>query len=292
MTDPEWAKKLLPGWQAKRRAQARMEPQLSDEEKARQATFSREEKVRRQENANIEYMMRIHRRIDEIVKDKATADALKPWYMFMCKRPCFHNDYLPTYNLPTVHLIDTHGKGITEITENGPVFDGKEYKLDVLIYATGFEVQKTGIYNRIQGARGLDLEDKYKEGIRTLLGIHSQGYPDLFIMGGYQASFQFNLTDMLQAQGDHIAACIDYTRRQGHQTIEVTPEAEEWWVQEVIEHRGKTSRNQDCTPGYYNFEGEFQRRQDGNYNGGFNAYCSHMEEVRAKMEKSFAFRDK
>jgi cyclohexanone monooxygenase len=292
MTDPEWAKKLLPGWQAKRRAQARMEPQLSDEEKARQATFSREEKVRRQENANIEYMMRIHRRIDEIVKDKATADALKPWYMFMCKRPCFHNDYLPTYNLPTVHLIDTHGKGITEITENGPVFDGKEYKLDVLIYATGFEVQKTGIYNRIQGARGLDLEDKYKEGIRTLLGIHSQGYPNLFIMGGYQASFQFNLTDMLQAQGDHIAACIDYTRRQGHQTIEVTPEAEEWWVQEVIEHRGKTSRNQDCTPGYYNFEGEFQRRQDGNYNGGFNAYCSHMEEVRAKMEKSFAFRDK
>jgi cyclohexanone monooxygenase len=292
MTDPEWAKKLLPGWQAKRRAQARMEPQLSDEEKARQATFSREEKVRRQENANIEYMMRIHRRIDEIVKDKATADALKPWYMFMCKRPCFHNDYLPTYNLPTVHLIDTHGKGITEITENGPVFDGKEYKLDVLIYATGFEVQKTGIYNRIQGARGLDLEDKYKEGIRTLLGIHSQGYPNLFIMGGYQASFQFNLTDMLQAQGDHIAACIDYTRRQGHQTIEVTPEAEEWWVQEVIEHRGKTSRNQDCTPGYYNFEGEFQRRQDGNYNGGFNAYCSHMEEVRAKMEKSFAFRNK
>jgi cyclohexanone monooxygenase len=292
MTDPEWAKKLRPGWQAKRRAQARMEPQLSDEEKARQAAFSREEKVRRQENANIEYMMRIHRRIDEIVKDKATADALKPWYMFMCKRPCFHNDYLPTYNLPTVHLVDTHGKGITEITENGPVFEGKEYKLDLLIYATGFEVQKTGIYNRIRGARGLDLEDKYNEGIRTLLGIHSQGYPNLFIMGGYQASFQFNLTDMLQAQGDHIAACIDYTRRQGHQTIDVTPEAEEWWVQEVIEHRGKTSRNQDCTPGYYNFEGEFQRRQDGNYNGGFNAYCNHMEEVRGKMGQSFTFGDK
>jgi cyclohexanone monooxygenase len=289
MTDAEWAKKLRPGWQAKRRAQARMEPQLSDEEKARQAAFSREEKVRRQENANIEYMMRIHRRIDEIVHDKATADALKPWYMFMCKRPCFHNDYLPTYNLPTVHLVDTHGKGINEITENGPVFEGKEYKLDVLIYATGFEVQKTGIYNRIRGERGLDLEDKYQEGIRTLLGIHSHGYPNLFIMGGYQASFQFNLTDMLQAQGDHIAACIDYTRRQGHQTIDVTPEAEEWWVQEVIEHRGKTSRNQDCTPGYYNFEGEFQRRQDGNYNGGFNAYCNHMEEVRGKMEKSFAF---
>jgi cyclohexanone monooxygenase len=292
MTDPEWARNLRPGWQAKRRAEARMEPELSAEEQAKQAAISREEKIRRQENANIEYMMRIHRRIDEIVKDKATADALKPWYMFMCKRPCFHNDYLPTFNLPSVHLIDTRGKGITEINEKGPVFEGKQYELDVLIYATGFEVQKTGIYNQIRGEHGLDLNDKYSEGIRTLLGIHSEGYPNLFIMGGYQASFQFNLTDMLQAQGDHIAACIDYTRRHGHQTIDVTPQAEEWWVQEVIEHRGKTSRNQDCTPGYYNFEGEFQRRQDGNYNGGFNRYCTHMEEVRAKMDEHFAFTKK
>ena len=161
--------------------------------------------------------------------------------MLMCKRPCFHNDYLPTFNRPNVHLVDTHGKGITEITEKGPVFEGKQYKLDVLIYATGFEVQKTGIYNQIKGENGLELNDKYREGMRTLLGIHSQGYPNLFIMGGYQASFQFNLTDMLQAQGDHIAACIDYARRHGYQSIDATPKAEEWWVQEVIEHRGKTS---------------------------------------------------
>ncbi len=64
-------------------------------------------------------MMRIHERIDETVDDKATADALKPWYMFMCKRPCFHNDYLPTFNLPTVHLVDTHGKGITRDHRDG-----------------------------------------------------------------------------------------------------------------------------------------------------------------------------
>ena len=85
-----------------------------------------------------------------------------------------------------MHLIDTHGKGITEITAKGPVFDGTQYELDLLIYATGFEVQKTGIYNRIKGENGLDLNDKYSTGIRTLLGIHSQGYPNLFIMGGYQ----------------------------------------------------------------------------------------------------------
>jgi cation diffusion facilitator CzcD-associated flavoprotein CzcO len=287
-TNEEWARKLRPGWQAKRREQARMQARRM-EEGGELRGISREEKIRRQENANIDYMMRIHKRIEEIVKDKATAEALKPWYMFMCKRPCFDNDYLPTFNRPNVHLIDTRGKGINEITEKGPVFEGKQYELDLLIYATGFEVQKTGIYNQIRGEGGLDLNDKYRDGIRTLVGIHSHGYPNLFIMGGYQASFQFNLTDMLQSQGDHIAACIDYARRHGYQTIDATPQAEEWWVQEVIEHRGKTTRNQDCTPGYYNFEGEFQRRQDGNYNGGFNRYCTHMEEVRAKMEEHFIF---
>lgn len=287
-TDPEWARKLQPGWQAKRRARARMDARRIEEGRERPGV-SREEKIRRQENVNIDYMMRIHKRIEEIVQDPATAEALKPWYMFMCKRPCFDNDYLPTFNRPSVHLIDTRGKGITEITEKGPLFEGKRYELDLLIYATGFEVQKTGIYNQIKGRGGLDLNDKYRDGIRTLVGIHSHGYPNLFIMGGYQASFQFNLTDMLQAQGDHIAACIDYARRHGHHAMDATPEAEEWWVREVINNRGKTSRNQDCTPGYYNFEGEFQRRQDGNYNGGFNRYCTHMEEVRAKMEEHFVF---
>ncbi len=291
-TDQKWAAKLHPGWQAKRRAEARQEPELTEKQKAELAAMSPEEKVRRQENANINYMMRIHKRIEEIVEDKATAEALKPWYMFMCKRPCFDNYYLPTYNRPNVHLVDTHGKGITEITAKGPVFEGKQYEVDVLIYATGFEVQKTGIYNQIKGEHGLDLNDKYRDGIRTLLGIHTHGFPNLFIMGGYQASFQFNLTDMLQSQGDHIAACIDYTRRHGYDSIDVTPEAEEWWVQEVIEHRGKTTRNQDCTPGYYNFEGEFQRRQDGNYNGGFNRYCTHLEEVKTKMEANFVFEKK
>jgi len=291
-TDQKWAAKLHPGWQAKRRAEARREPELTEKQKAELAAMSPEEKVRRQENANINYMMRIHKRIEEIVEDKATAEALKPWYMFMCKRPCFDNYYLPTYNRPNVHLVDTHGKGITEITAKGPVFEGKQYEVDVLIYATGFEVQKTGIYNQIKGEHGLDLNDKYRDGIRTLLGIHTHGFPNLFIMGGYQASFQFNLTDMLQSQGDHIAACIDYTRRHGYDSIDVTPEAEEWWVQEVIEHRGKTTRNQDCTPGYYNFEGEFQRRQDGNYNGGFNRYCNHLDEVKAKMEAHFVFEKK
>ncbi len=290
-TDPEWAATLQPGWQAERRAKMFTEPPLTAIQIEKRASMTREDKIRAQENANIDYMMRIHRRIEDIVEDKATAEALKPWYMFMCKRPCFHNDYLPTFNRPNVHLIDTHGKGITEIAEEGPVFDGKVYPLDLLIYATGFEVQKTGTWNRIVGEGGLDLQDKYAEGIRTMVGIHTHGFPNLFIMGGYQASFNFNLTDVLQAQGDHIAACIDYVRRHGYATLDVTPEAEEWWVQQVIEHRGKTNRNAECTPGYYNFEGEFNRRQDGNYNAGFPKYYAHLGNVREEIERHFAFNE-
>jgi len=288
-TDPNWARKLKPGWQAKRRERVLAMSEPTPEQKAKMAALSREEKIRKQENANIDYMMRIHKRIDETVKDPETAEALKPWYMFMCKRPCFHNEYLPSFNLPNVHLVDTHGKGITQISEKGPVFEGKAYELDLLIYATGFEVQKTGIYNQIVGKGGVNLDDKYADGIRTLLGIHTHGFPNLFIMGGYQASFQFNLTDMLQTQGDHIAACIDYVRSRNLKTMNPTYEAEEWWVQEVIKHRGKTSRNQDCTPGYYNFEGESNRRQDGNYNGGFKQYFTHQGEVREHMAENFEF---
>ncbi|MEM7273613.1 MAG: NAD(P)/FAD-dependent oxidoreductase [Actinomycetota bacterium] len=289
-TDPDWAASLQPGWQAKRRAKAlaRIGRGGFVYGGSSHGEMSREEKIRRQENANIDQMMRIHRRIDAEVDDPATAEALKPWYMLMCKRPCFHNEYLPTFNRPNVHLIDTKGQGVTLIDERGPTFDDQVYEVDLLIYATGFEVQQTGIYNRIVGEHDLELNDKYTDGIQTLFGIHSAGFPNLFIMGGYQAPFQFNLTDMLQTQGDHIAACIDHVRSNGYHTIDPTPEAEAWWVEQVIQHRGKTSRNKECTPGYYNFEGQFNRRQDGNYNGGILTYVEHMAEVRdRRMDEVF-----
>src|ERR1700721_804550 len=123
-TDPEWAARLKPGWQQARRMKHIRGRELDDAKKAELAAISREEKIRRQENSNIDHMMRIHSRIDEIVEDPATAEALKPWYMFMCKRPCFADDYLPTYNRPNVTLVDTRGMGITEIAPEGPVFEG------------------------------------------------------------------------------------------------------------------------------------------------------------------------
>ncbi|HEX3996661.1 MAG TPA: NAD(P)/FAD-dependent oxidoreductase [Acetobacteraceae bacterium] len=292
-TDPEWAASLQPGWQ-RERIRKHVESTapgygLTEEQKRDLAALPREEKIRRQENQNIEHQMRIHQRVDEIVKDKATAEALKPWYMHRCKRPCYDDEYLPAFNLPNVHLIDTNGQGVTEINERGVVFEGREYPVDVLIYATGFEVQVTGIYNDIRGENGLSLNDKYADGMRTVLGIHSAGYPNLFIMGGYQASFQFNLTFMLQTQGQHIAECIKYVRDSNHATIDASQETEEWWVQEVIRHRGKTNRNAECTPGYYNFEGESNRRQDGNYNGGMKQYCEHMADVQKDLAQHFRF---
>ncbi len=286
-TDPEWAATLEPGWQAERRARRIDGPLFTEEQKARRAALSPEEKLRRQENANIDAMMRIHRRIDEIVEDPETAESLKPWYMMMCKRPCFHNDYLPTFNLPNVHLVDTKGQGVTRIDARGPEFDGKVYDVDLIVYATGFEVQKTGIYNHIVGEGGLDLDDKYADGIRTVVGVHTQGFPNLFIMGGYQASFGFNLMDTLNGQSERVAECIDYLRRNDIWAMDPTAESEEWWVQEVISRRGRTNRNKECTPGYYNFEGAENRRQDGNYNGSMRKYLRFMTEVRDNIPDNF-----
>merc|ERR1719355_148439 len=108
-------------------------------------------------------MMTLHARIDEVVKDPTTAESLKPYYMQGCKRPTFHDGFLPVFNRPNVTLVDTKGKGIERVTERGPVFEGKEYDLDLLIMATGFEVQMTGIYNCIVGRKGRELQEKYRE---------------------------------------------------------------------------------------------------------------------------------
>lgn len=287
-TDPEWAANLQPGWQTQRRQQSINGTQQERDARAALSGLPREEKIRRQENANIEYMLRIHRRIEEIVTDPVTAESLKPWYMFMCKRPCFDDEYLPAFNRSNVHLVDTKGRGITNIAPQGPEFDGTIYPLDLLIYATGFEVQKVGVWNKIVGETGVELSEYYTEGgIRTLFGLQTNGYPNLFTTGNYQASFQFNYTFVLQVQGQYIADCIGYALDEGHERLEIDPSREDWWVNEVIKHRGKTGRNQECTPGYYNFEGQFNRRQDGTYNGGFDKYVNFLREASDDLSSQF-----
>ncbi len=109
-------------------------------------------------------------------------------------------------------------------------------------------------------------------------------------MGGYQASFQFNLTDHAADAGrPHRRLHRPRARARAQRPIDATPDAEEWWVQEVIANRGKTNRNKECTPGYYNFEGEDQRRQDGNYNGTFLQYYQHMQNLKKDIDQHFNF---
>ena len=144
------------------------------------------------ELADFQKMEQIRRRAEELVNDPDTAESLKPYYRQFCKRPCFNDEYLPAFNRPNVHLIDTNGKGIDEITESGIVANGEEFDLDCIIFATGFEVgtdytRRSG-YDLI-GRNGVSLKDKWSEGISTLHGLQTSGFPNCFIIHTAQAGF-------------------------------------------------------------------------------------------------------
>ena len=157
------------------------------ERKVYEREFTPEELMEKQLNTNFRIMEQIRARVDAIVEDPKTAAALKPYYPYGCKRPTFHDEYLPTFNLPHVHLVDTAPTGVTRINERGVVHDGVEYPLDVLIYATGFQWMATSTFNMIKGRGGRTLSEKWQsEGTRTFLGLHSHGFPNLFIMTGPQ----------------------------------------------------------------------------------------------------------
>ena len=151
-------------------------------------------------------MEQIRARVDAIVKDPKTAAALKPYYPYGCKRPTFHDEYLPTFNLPHVHLVDTAPRGVAEINERGVVHEGVEYPLDVLIYATGFQWMGTSTFNMVTGRGGRTLKEKWEtEGTKTFLGLHSNGFPNLFIVTGPQGGGgSFNFTDAIDAHGDYL----------------------------------------------------------------------------------------
>ena len=101
-----------------------------------------EEYLRSAEELDYGIMEEHRRRVDELVADPATAEILKPYYRYLCKRPCFHDEYLQAFNNPNVTLVDCPA-GIERITERGPVVDGQQYEVDCLIYGTGFEAELT-----------------------------------------------------------------------------------------------------------------------------------------------------
>ena len=247
--------------------------------------FTPEALLRAYHESDDEKMTEIRARVDAIVADPDTAEALKPWYRQLCKRPCFHETYLPAFNNPATPLIDTDGKGVERITETGVVAAGEHYVLDCLIYASGFEVGTD--YTRragfdLTGREGLKLSTKWADGMTSLHGIHVHGFPNAFIVGFSQAAnlisnIPHNFTDAAKT----IATVISRTLETGADTVEVTAEAEAAWVAR-LEAGGRTFGGAaDCTPGYYNNEGQplspAALRNSVGYPDGPVAYFDYIE---------------
>jgi cyclohexanone monooxygenase len=278
-TDPEWAASLQPGWQRERidnftqltsggfaEVDLVMDGwtdiigNLLIQIRQGRAEMTPDGLVTALEMADFEKMEQIRSRVDAMVTDQQVADALKPWYRQFCKRPCFHDEYLDTFNRPNVTLVDTGGKGVERITERGVVAAGVQYPLDCLIFATGFEVGTS--YTRRAGYEVIGRDDRtlsaaWADGAETLHGLHSRGFPNCFIVSLVQSGFSVNFPHMLDEQARHIAYIVDHAERHDVTRIEAEQDAQDAWVRTIID---LSTMNVDflesCTPGYYNNEGQ------------------------------------
>ena len=207
-TDPQWAASLQPGWQEERKRNFhRWSPfgdgvvfdaadQVCDfwTELGRNLTariaasedptsLGVEQIMAIREEEDYKVMERLRRRVEPSSRTPETAEALKPYYRFMCKRPCSNDEYLPTFNRPNVTLVDVaESKGVERLTEKGIVANGVEYEVDCVIFASGFEIS-TEISRRyameaIEGRDGLSLFDHWRNGYKTLHGMTSHGFPE------------------------------------------------------------------------------------------------------------------
>src|SRR5437868_6081341 len=251
-TDPDWAKSLEPGWQQRRMDNFNIlvSGGFADEDlvndgwtdiignilllarKKMAAGEPVENPAELMQLADFKKMEQVRARVDSIVQDPGVAEALKPYYNQFCKRPCFHDEYLATFNRPNVHLIDTQGRGVERITETGVVANGVEYELDCLIYATGFEVGTS--YTRrsgyeLYGRGGVSLSEKWAEGASTLHGLTTRGFPNVFIISNTQSGFTANFPHMINEQSKHIGYILRHCADHQVRTVEPTQAAEDAW---------------------------------------------------------------
>jgi cyclohexanone monooxygenase len=307
-TDPEWARSLEPGWHQQRMDNFQiltaggyqeedlvndgwtdiirklLTMMLAEED----PDLSPEALARTLELADFAKMEEIRARVDAVVEDPVTAEALKPYYRQFCKRPCFHDEYLQTFNRENVTLVDTRGAGVERVTEKGVVVGGEEYALDCLIYATGFEVgtdyaRRAGY--EVLGRDGSTLSQRWSEGVRTLHGIHIHGLPNCFMMSIAQSGFTVNFPHMINEQAKHIAHIVARALGEDIRSIEASPEAEAEWVEAVIRFGDRTTGfAEHCTPGYYNNEGQLAAasRQSGFYFGEPTEFSEILEAWRAE----------
>ncbi|MEB3071405.1 flavin-containing monooxygenase [[Mycobacterium] vasticus] len=273
-TDAAWAAGLEPGWQQRRMEnfQILTAGGSADEDLVDDAWTSLTKKMpivneggpNAAEMADFAKMEEIRGRVDALVDDPATAEALKPWYGYYCKRPCFHDEYLQAFNRDDVTLVDTKGLGVEQITADGVVVAGVEYPLDCLIFATGFEVgtdygRRTGF--EVIGRDGVTLTERWADGVRTFHGLHVHGFPNCFIESIAQSGFTVNFPYLIDTQSRHVAWLIAHALQHDVTALEATADAEQGWVDAVVARSDVIAgRRESCTPGYYNREGQANAR--------------------------------
>lgn len=305
-TDPDWARSLEPGWQRRRMenfntlVSGGYEPEdlvndgwtdiirniLFIASKGDKQGLSPERLAELAELADFKKMEQVRARVDEVIGDAETAAKLKPWYRQFCKRPCFHDGYLAAFNRPNVTLVDTGGQGVERITEDSVVVDGKAYKVDCLVYATGFEVgtdytRRAG-YDPV-GRGGLHLKEHWADGMRSLHGLAVHGFPNMFLMGPGQAGFTANYPHLLDEQAEQIGYILSEVKGRQAGVFEASAEGEAAWVQRIIEKAVMRQQFlEECTPGYYNNEGKPSDRaaQNNSYGEGPNAYFRILKRWR------------
>ncbi len=296
-TDPEWAASLKPGWQKERMDNfnilcsggvveedlvkdgwTEIIRNLISMANYRGEDTNWDEVPQLMEIADFQKMEQIRSRAAELVEDPKTAESLKPYYRQFCKRPCFHDSYLQTFNRDTVELVDTNGQGVERITQRGVVAGGKEYEVDCIIFATGFEVGTSYVRRSgydVTGLDGINLSDKWAEGMRTLHGVMTSGFPNLFIISNSQAGFTTNFPHAMDETSQHIGYILNECRKDNLASIDVEKEAEDKWVEEIIGvSRFASDFQESCTPGYYNNEGKPNPKsvQNGPYGKGSRPY--------------------
>jgi cyclohexanone monooxygenase len=237
------------------------------------------------EESDFEKMEEIRARADAVVRDPDTAGKLNAWYRQLCKRPCFHDEYLQAFNNPNTHMVDTDGQGVERITETGVVAAGREYELDCIIYGSGFEVGTP--YARRAGfevtGRDGTLSEYWGDQMRTLHGIHVRGFPNLmFVQPTQGANLISNVPHNIVDSARTIALIVRHALDLGFCAVEPSRQAEDAWVELLLSGPGSMIGGPDCTPGYYNNEGQDTGAFLGRgYPYGPSAYFAYIDRWRA-----------
>jgi cyclohexanone monooxygenase len=234
-----------------------------------------------------EKMREIRARISAIVQDPITAEALKPYYNWFCKRPLFHDGYFEAFNRKNVTLINTEGRGLDRLTEQAIEFDGRSYDVDCIIFASGFETavqtDRSGGFDLI-GKDGITLAQTWRHQMGSLHGMLVRGFPNVGIVGGIkQAAASFNFTYISTMQSRHLAAMIKRCLADGVESFEISEAAQEGWSAKLRQKAQVDLKFlAECTPGYYNNEGQNLEKAlfAATYGGGLFEYVAILDEWR------------